>query len=1243
MRILHIRFKNLNSLVGEWDIDLTHPAFLSDGIFAITGPTGAGKTTVLDAICLALYGRTPRLIRVTKSENEIMSRQTGECFAEVTFETDAGRFRCHWSQWRARKKPNGDLQPPRHEISDAVSGRVLESNIRGVAGQVEAATGMDFDRFTRSMLLAQGGFAAFLQAAPDQRAPILEQLTGTEIYSALSMRVHERVVEERKRLETLEAELAGIHLLDEEEERRLNADLTAHIAKASELAGQSERTQQALIWLDGIRRLQTELAALEEQRQSVLGRIDAFRPDHHKLKRANKALELAGEFAGIVSLRKAHAEDARRREACRSTLPACETALQQAETAFNAASADRERCRGLREQGLQLTRAVRDIDIKRQEKDAALAALNRELADRDAASADARSRLDELNRQYAAARAALADVLDELRRTDADRGLVENLSALQTRFGLLHKQEQARDEKERLAAEAAERRREADKAHAALLATREQRRQDLARLEQTADRHRQTLETLLDGQDVSAWHARRMEATTRGGLLDRAEEALREAAASREALRELAQRRETLARHEAENAQKLQTLGNETRRLDAERERLEAALSDLNRRQAFEEARRHLHDGEPCPLCGATEHPFVRDAPPPAPDGVKEALDAVKARQKRTAENLSAVQAEQAGRLREREWLAERQAKEAAALAGHEERARNALERLTPGAAPAPQGQPDQAPNPADRLPQIRAWREANEAALRYAERILQQAERADKAFLSAKTALDAAREAAARLELDLQAAAHRKEEAERNAERTERERLDAAEHYAALRRAALEAVRPYGVDMPEPTGPKEGAESLLRVLTDRRDQWLAREKRRETLQGAITEQELGRQHLAAQWRERDAERARLRETGRALTAERDALLRDRRERLGDGSPETEERRLDALVADAEKRLEAARRTVETARQRLAGEKNALDNLERSMTGRLAQLAPLEEDFRLRLSASGFADETDYREASLPEEARNALLQREQALLTERTELEARLKDKAGQLAAERERQVTDRPREELDETLAELRDAFRAEQEAVGSLRQKLRDNQMVKLAHRERTEAVEAQRRECRRWNDLHDLIGSADGKKYRNFVQVLTFEIMIEHANRQLRRMTDRYLLLRDADQPLELDVIDNYQAGEIRSTKNLSGGESFIVSLALALGLSQMASKSVRVDSLFLDEGFGTLDEDTLDTALDTLAGLHRDGKLIGVISHVQALKERIGTQIQVSPGTGGRSVISGPGCSRVSGS
>ena len=143
------------------------------------------------------------------------------------------------------------------------------------------------------------------------------------------------------------------------------------------------------------------------------------------------------------------------------------------------------------------------------------------------------------------------------------------------------------------------------------------------------------------------------------------------------------------------------------------------------------------------------------------------------------------------------------------------------------------------------------------------------------------------------------------------------------------------------------------------------------------------------------------------------------------------------------------------------------------------------------------------------------------------------------------------------------------------------------------------------------------------------------------MVSHANLQLKKMSNRYLLIQDKNQPLELNVIDNYQAGEIRSVRNLSGGESFIVSLSLALGLSKMASRKVRVDSLFLDEGFGGLDEEALENALEALSGLHQDGKLIGIISHVSALKERISTQIQVTPLSGGKSVISGPGCLKVS--
>ncbi|MCK5098195.1 MAG: chromosome segregation protein SMC, partial [Desulfobacteraceae bacterium] len=222
----------------------------------------------------------------------------------------------------------------------------------------------------------------------------------------------------------------------------------------------------------------------------------------------------------------------------------------------------------------------------------------------------------------------------------------------------------------------------------------------------------------------------------------------------------------------------------------------------------------------------------------------------------------------------------------------------------------------------------------------------------------------------------------------------------------------------------------------------------------------------------------------------------------------------------------------------------------------------------------------------------------------------------------------------------DLGDKLKALHSSLKDLQQSMGSIKQQLKQNKETKEKYKEQAGLIENQKKECNRWDILHELIGSADGKKFRNFAQGLTFELMVSHANRQLASMTDRYLLVRDGIKPLELNVIDNYQAGEIRSTKNLSGGEGFIVSLSLALGLSRMVSRNISVDSLFLDEGFGTLDDDALETALEALSSLQQTGKMIGLISHVSALKERIGVQIQIEAGMGGRSSITGPGCTKL---
>jgi len=912
MNIRQIRFKNLNSLAGEWSIDLTHPAFASDGIFAITGPTGAGKTTILDAMCLALYGRTPRLSKITKSGNEIMSRQTGECFAEVVFETQAGRFRCHWSQKRARKHPNGELQAPKHEISDADSGIIATSKIRGVAEQIEAATGMDFDRFTRSMLLAQGGFSAFLQAAPDDRAPILEQITGTAIYSQISICVHERQREEKEKLSALRAETAGIALLEPEQEQEIERELAAKRTEAATTSAELAVMAQAMTWLSTINNLHKEIAALAGEAGRLQSALDAFAPERDRLGRALATASLDGAYATLAAVKKQQADDLAALQSAEAALPELELSAKEQAKLLQLAEQQRAAIKKEAENTAPILRAAR--------------ALDQQLADQHKA------------------------VLEDAQHCQND---VAAIAAGNLAIG------QAREK-------------------------------------------RTKTQTALD------------------------------------------------ALFSASVGQAL-----EKEQLSACRAEKETLLRDLVFLASVKELADHragLEEGKPCPLCGAAQHPFATGNVPGS-----DKADAVE--------------------------------QQIAALT-----------------------------------------KQINEAE----DRIAQKA-----AIEKHIAAFD-----------------------------SEIQRLEAV---AQTRSATL-------------------AEQQAR-LERRKQEHVATREERKTL-------------------------------------------------YGDKIPDAEEQRLNKAVADAENAEKKAGALHNDLQQQWNSAKTRVVALHNSINERAPKLKHLETAFAAALEPIGFVDEQQFLAARLPATQRDTLATKASQLDAAQTELKAKQEDREARLAAEVAKKRTDKPLEALEAQNKAHVESLENLHNVIAALGHRLRENSAAKERLQARQAAADVQQQECRRWENLHALIGSADGKKYRNFAQGLTFELMIGHANRQLQKMTDRYLLLRDDASPLELNVIDNYQAGEIRSTKNLSGGESFIVSLSLALGLSHMAGKNVRVDSLFLDEGFGTLDEDALDIALETLAGLKQDGKLIGVISHVPALKERIGTQIQVRPHTEGRSRISGPGCSTL---
>ena len=1223
MRILQVRFKNLNSLVDEWEIDLTHPDYVTDGIFAITGPTGAGKTTILDAICLALYGRTPRLNKVTKSGNEIMSRQTGECFAEVTFETQAGRFRCHWSQHRARKKPDGELQFPKHEIADADSGKILEAKLRGVAEQIETVTGMDFDRFTRSMLLAQGGFAAFLQAPPDERAPILEQITGTEIYSQISIRVHEKRSGERKKLDILQAELAGMQLLSEEDELQLNTSLEAKILLEATLSQQAGEKNQAIVWLDGIGILEKELGNLKVQKRDLHTRQEAFQPDLKKLERAMQALELAGKYASLTSLRRAQETDQKNHNEYLKEVPEQEAKVKQAEEVLQLAGEKLKQKRAEQKEALLIIRKVREFDLKLREKEKPINIAGDEIAEIENSLNTLRTSNNENIRVLDEEKIALEKTLKLLSESKEDEGLIEHLAGIRNRFDRLRQLDGEHRAKRSKLGTAKTQRSEDQLAWNEQRTSLESHNKLFEDIQGSLGQQQNELKKTLDGRAITEWRNALSDLKEKKSLLKRINESVVSLAVSQHDLSVLKEQYEALTGENDSLAHQIKEQAEKHAGFERETHLLETQLSLLNKIQSFDEARHQLQDGESCPLCGAKEHPFA-EGNVPVPDETTTLLKRARTDLKQANATLSDYKIKQAEIQKDLQQNETRKKETISKIETENTRIQEGLEILSVDVS-------------GDDLGEVLLnFLKENDDALGSTSKVVQSVEGYEKEIFTLRESLDRAREAVVQSERNTQSAVHKKEIAEQAVNRIKKELSVLASQLQAAQENTQREVSPYGIK-------KLAADTLdktQRELTSRRGQWLARQQEKSKLDKHISTLDIQTQQQTGEINKSDARLKKQRDIYSTLIRERDSLNHERQELYGDKDPNDEESRLSLSIEESEKHLNGSRQIFNSATQKLGTLPSSLAAIEKTFSKRGDQLKSKEHKFVARLGKSGFTDETDYQSACLPEDERRSLVQQARQLENEQTKLETRSRDKTKRLKTEQQKQLTDQPRDEIKQQLDDLDGSLKELQQEVGGIQQKLKDNDKLRNRQEQRAKEIDAQKRESSRWDMLHELIGSADGKKYRNFAQGLTFEMMIGHANRQLQKMTDRYLLIRDDKQPLELNVVDNYQAGEIRSTKNLSGGESFIVSLSLALGLSHMASKNVRVDSLFLDEGFGTLDEEALDMALETLAGLQQDGKLIGVISHVPALKERISTQIQISPHTGGKSVISGPGCGRL---
>lgn len=1210
MKILAIRLKNLASLAGPFEIDFTAEPLASAGLFAITGPTGAGKSTLLDALCLALFGAVPRLnntgrdAKVPDADGEIatgdprtlLRRGTGEGYAEVDFVgVDGRRYRARWEANRAREKAGGKLQASRQSLRDIDQDQLLASQKGEYKTQLEAALGLNFEQFTRAVLLAQSEFSAFLKADDNDRSELLEKLTDTALYTRLGRRAFDKTKEAREAHKLLQDQATGVTPLAPEARAELDERFNAAQQQLKLQQAQLKQLEQQHSWLKDLRQLQDAQQAAAEQLHSAqqqwealagerlkLTRLEQLAPQRHQFARKSELdAQLTPLAAQIAAHTQQHGELGERQTQL-------EQALESAKVALNEAQQRHSESAPLLRQAFE-----EQSTLARLAKDTALSAEARQSAEQ--ACTQGQSAIQALQAKQTEVAERLQKIAAELEQSadlaplsDAWNAYRDRLQQLMLIGNRLNKGQAELASLEQNAAHSAE-----------ALATQKQQLEVLfkeagAEPDAVAEQigilgnllqdNRKQLRAI---EDLTRLWASQQELEKRGAELQ-------------QRLLDAQQERERLTQDGVKSKAEL-SVAEQT--LIVTRELLERQR--LARSASVEELRAQLQDDQPCPVCGSNEHPYHQPEALLQSLGRHDESEQARAQQAvdQLKEKLTELRAEVGGVIARQKELLQQQ-----------EQLNAQLEALAPSLQAHPLAaqllNQDADKRDAwltrhnDQLNQSITQDEQRQSALltlqQDAARLTQQLRNAETAHQQAAQHLsNQQRELSSdhqRLDEELTAFASLLP-----AETLEALRIEPAATFMQLDRQIAERLAQVEQQKEElaeqqqrqQTLEKEQDRQLSRVqqLQSAEQQFSALAEQQQACQAQLA-QLLGEHHSAEHWQqqlEQTVEQARNAETN---TAQELQDVRTQRVQIG-AELKAQQERLQALQSED---LELTQKIADWRARHPELDDGGLEDLLRVDDAQVSEL-------RQRLQ---------HNEKTI-EQAKVLLQERDQRLAEHQAQHN-------GNLDAE-----------QLASALAELQHQFNLSEQQCAELRAEQAEDQRRQNANQALAQQIADAYAEYQRWARLNALIGSATGDTFRKIAQAYNLDLLVHHANVQLRQLVKRYRLKRGGSM-LGLLVMDTEMGDELRSVHSLSGGETFLVSLALALGLASMASSTLKIESLFIDEGFGSLDPESLQLAMDALDGLQAQGRKVAVISHVQEMHERIPVQIQVQRQGNGLSTL-----------